>query len=444
MAEPRQCMDFASSDGRGCNPTAEGANICSTVIVSVLLPRFELVVAAGGRGALAEGPVALAPEPGREQLIGEVSAAAEAAGVHPGMRLGEALSRCPRLELIAPNPVAVADAWEAVLVALEGIGAAVEPGPRPGSVCFDADGLARLHGGAAGALAAGRGELAVARGIDAGATWLGGVVAVTRRALGVPARIGAGPSRFCAQVAAAVARSRRLELVSGAEDLAGQPVTLLRRRPEVAELVEPLEQLGIGTLGALAALPAGAVSDRFGRPGLRARELARGRDGPLRARTVGETLQETLELAESASGTQLQRALELLIDHVLARRERRGRTLRTVVMSARLVEGGTWRDRVVFREPLADPQRMRLALSGRLALLPSPADALRLTVERFGPPHRLGDALFEDGAAERRARLREAVRQARAVAGPEAALRVLTIEPDSRVPERRALLTPFE
>ena len=37
-------------------------------IVCVLLPRFELAVAAGSRDALMAGPAALAPEPGREQL----------------------------------------------------------------------------------------------------------------------------------------------------------------------------------------------------------------------------------------------------------------------------------------------------------------------------------------------------------------------------------------
>src|SRR4051812_33505346 len=65
------------------------------VIVCVLIPRFALAVAAGGREALAAGPLALAPELGREQLIGEGSAAAEAYGVHAGMRVGEALARCP-------------------------------------------------------------------------------------------------------------------------------------------------------------------------------------------------------------------------------------------------------------------------------------------------------------------------------------------------------------
>ena len=79
------------------------------MIVCVLIPRFELAVAAGGRGALAEGPVALAPEAGREQFIGEASAAAEAFGVRAGLRLGEALARCPTLKLVAPDPAGVAD-----------------------------------------------------------------------------------------------------------------------------------------------------------------------------------------------------------------------------------------------------------------------------------------------------------------------------------------------
>src|SRR4051794_12996579 len=96
------------------------------MIVCTLIPRFELAVAAGGREVLAAGPVALAPETGREQLIGEVSAAAEAHGVREGLRLGEALARCPRLRLVPPDPAGVADEWERLLGALEGIGAAVE------------------------------------------------------------------------------------------------------------------------------------------------------------------------------------------------------------------------------------------------------------------------------------------------------------------------------
>jgi protein ImuB len=131
------------------------------------------------------------------------------------------------------------------------------------------------------------------------------------------------------------------------------------------------------------------------------------------------------------------------VDRLVARRERRGRTLRAVVLSAVLVEGGTWRERITFREALADPDRMRLALEQRLALLPAPAEALRLAVDRFGPPVTDQRPLLDEAVHERDARLREAVRQVRALAGPDAALRVVEVESESRVPERRAMLAPY-
>ncbi len=399
--------------------------MCSPMIVCVLLERFELVVATGGRAKLLGEPAALAPEPGRELFVGEVSHAAEAFGIHAGMRMGEALARCPKLVLVPPDPMGVADAWELALSRLEAIGATVES-LRPGEACFDADGLQRMLS---------EGRLATDR--------LAGVIAAVQNAL-TGARIGIGPTRFCALVGAAGARVRRPARVEGAADLASRPVALLRRRADTAALVEALERLGIGTLGALAALPRASVADRFGPAGLLAHDLAHGHDTPLRPRRPGEMLEESLELPESGSGAQLGRALELLIDRLLVRRERRGRTLRSVVLSARLVEGGTWRERVVFREALADARRMGLALDGRLALLPAPAETLRLTVERFGPPHPEGRALFDDGAARRNERLREAIHQARAAAGPDAALRVLEVDPESRVPERRVVLTPFQ
>lgn len=390
------------------------------MIVCVGLARFELVVAAGTRRDLLTGPVALAPELGRAQLIGEVSPAAEALGVEPGLRLGEALARCPRLVLLPPDPAGVADAWEQVLVQLESTGAAVES-LRPGLACFDARGLRRLHGG-----------------------HVDGVVAAVRDALRRPVRIGLGPVRFCAVAAASRARPRRAAEVRGAEDLAPLAVDLLRTQEELVALPAPLRRLGIETLGQLAAMPRAAVGERFGGAGLRAHDLARGRDTPLRPRHPDVALVETLELEESSSGEQLQRAMALLVDRILARRDRDGRTLRAAVLSARLVEGGTWRERVVFREATADAQRIRLALGGRLELLPAPAEKLRLAVERFGPPASAGPALLRDGAEQRRDRLREAVGQVRAVAGAEGALRVLEIDPGSRVAERRAVLTPFE
>src|SRR3954453_4777305 len=148
-------------------PSARDGNMCSVpMIVCILIPRFELAVAAGGREALAAGPVALAPQAGSEQCIGEVSAAAEAFGVRAGLRLGEALARCPALRLVAPDPAGAADEWDRLLARLEGIGAAVESG-RPGAAWFDASGLRTIHGGT-----------------------VEDVASAARRALATPARIG--------------------------------------------------------------------------------------------------------------------------------------------------------------------------------------------------------------------------------------------------------------
>jgi protein ImuB len=416
------------------------------MVVCVHLPRFELVIAAGGRAqvvqqTLAGQALAIAPQPGGDrsqigQRVGEVSGSAEAAGVICGMALAEALARCPALVLVPADPLGVAQAWERALSALEGIGAAPEPA-RSGLAYFQGDGLRALHGG----------------GYEE-------VIAAARRALGPSARVGAGPTRFCALAAALEVRSRR-PVIYGASThgsstipararssevrryLSSRPLELLRFREETAALVEPLTRLGVRTLGELAALGRTAVADRFGEAGVLARRLALGEDTPLRPRLHEDCLEESLELAESSSGPVLERVLGLLVDRLLARPERRGRTLRVAILSARLVESGTWREQVVFRQALSDPKRMRLALSLRLPLLPAPAEALAVAVERFGPPQGEQATLLERGRAARRERLGDGVAQLRAAAGPEAALRALCVDPASRVPERRVVLAPF-
>src|SRR3954447_25560931 len=155
------------------------ANMCSPMVVCVMLSRFALIAALGDRRALLAEPVALAPEAGGTQMVGEVSAAAEAFGVHSGMRLGEALARCPGLRLVPPDPDGVRGLWSALLDRLEGIGASVES-DRAGQAFFEAGGLTGIHGG-----------------------HLEGVLAATRRALagrdnssagGKGARLGVAPS----------------------------------------------------------------------------------------------------------------------------------------------------------------------------------------------------------------------------------------------------------
>jgi protein ImuB len=395
------------------------------LIVCILISRFSLLAAVEGRRERLLRPAALAPEPGRGQAVGEVSGPAEAFGVRRGMPLGEALARCPELVLVTPDADRTEAAWEDLVAKLEGLGAAVESG-RPGEAFFDADGLRALWGG-----------------------HLEAVLARVRRALGTSVRIGAAPTRFAAHAAAREARGRtgrgarrRAIVPPGAVRafLAPLPVSFLPHQ----EVAEELERLGVRTLGELGALPSGAVADRFGATGLRAWELARGRDRPLRPRRPREEVAESLELPEAASGMQLEQALSLLIGRLLAHPLRRGRGFRALRITARLAAGGGWRSDVTLRRAGADPERLRLALLPKLGELPGPASTLGLRALALGPQGHDQPTLSRSPREQRRERLAEAVRQARVAGGRDAVLRVLDVDPRSRVPERRAMLTPFE
>jgi len=384
-------------------------------VTCALIPRFRLIAAVSDRRILGR-PAVLAPEPGAAQLIGEVTESAERFGLRAGMRMGEALSRCPELALIPPDPERAEHSWEEALRRLEGIGAQVESG-RAGEAFFEASGLSRLWGG------------------------IEGVLRQVRRQL-ESVRIGAGPGRFCAYVAATTRRGVVPDRAA-AEFLDPFPVSLLcGRLDEGDDLPNELERLGVSTLGRLAGLPRDAVADRFGRLGLCARRLARGEDDPLRPRPVREAIAVELELPEAVSGQQLERALELLISRLLAHGTRRGRTLRTLRLSARLAAGGGWRRQVALRRASADRSRLADALLPHLALLPAPAATLRLEAVALGPE--TGEQLtLSSPDQERRRRISEAVRQTRSAAGADSLLRVLEVDPESRVPERREVLMPF-
>src|SRR3977135_1920086 len=135
------------------------------MVVCVYLPRFELVVAAGGPDALAGRALALAPLLSSEKgpagggRVGEVSGAAEACGVARGMALGGAPARGPELVLLSAAPVRVAESWEAAVRSLESVGAAVEA-ERPGLAYFETDGLRGVPGADRGGIAAARPALA--------------------------------------------------------------------------------------------------------------------------------------------------------------------------------------------------------------------------------------------------------------------------------------------
>ena len=214
---------------------------------------------------------------------------------------------------------------------------------------------------------------------------------------------------------------------------------------EAANLVATLERLGVGTLGELARLAPGHVADRFGRPGLRALRIARAEEELLVLGVHGawEELAEEIELPEGTAGSRLERALELLVDRLLAAPRRKGRTLLGLRLGAVLGCGDSWSVAQGLGRPTSSARALRAVLLPRLEELPAPAVSLSLRATGLGPPAAEQLELARPGEDSRRHRLGAALREVRDAQGAESLLKVLPVDADSRVPERRDLLTPY-
>jgi nucleotidyltransferase/DNA polymerase involved in DNA repair len=393
------------------------------MIVTAVIPRFALLVALLAARRPMDAPITLGPQPGDAQLVGQCTPAAAAAGVSPGLRVGEALARCPDLELVVPDPAAVEHAAEEITERLEAMGAAVEPG-EVGAWTFATHGLERLHGG------------------------LDGVLRHTKAALpvGADGRIGAAPTPFAALQAALEAPPRTPLVVAHdeiADFLAPLPVDRLPLEPKaIAELMN----LGLTTIGHLADLPRAAVLDRLGLAGLRAWRCARGDDDDaLRPRRPPDPLEAAFHFPEPVAALPaLEAATRLLLTELASAARGRGRALRTLTIRAWLEGGGSWTRTLALRDPTTQLDRLATLALPSLAEVSGPVDTLVIRADASGSAagHQL--AVIEPGDAERERRARDAIRQVRTAQGDEAVLRLVELEPWSRLPERRWALVPYD
>src|ERR687885_431789 len=391
------------------------------MIACLTIPGFELRAALRARPALALRPAALAPAVGGEPLLGPVTAAAERAGVRPGMRLSEALAMCPQLVLVEQDPAAAEEAWEGILRRLEDIGLSVDSGGL-GCAYFDTRGVERLYGGV---------EPALRRALDAvGPTW--------------DARVGAASRRFTALAAANVARAGQVLVVSDAQSADFLSPLSLDLVPMPPARREELRELGVRKVGQLAGLPGGAVAERLGPDGRHAWSLARGgRGGRVRGRRPPAELVERLEFPEAVGNElTLRRAFNALLERVLARPEREARFVRKLAVSARLVGGGSWRRTATLRDPTAEPDRLKAAHAPKLAELPAPVVELRLELVELTASRGHQLELVRTEGAKLGEQLHEGLRQVRAATGTGSVCTIVEVAPWSRIPEARALLVP--
>ncbi len=391
------------------------------MLLALLLSRLPLAVALAGRETSAGVPVAVGPPPFGEPRLGMPSAIAEASGIRSGMFLSEALTLCPRLVLVPPDPVGVQERAARLICDIDALGLPVEE-IGPGRALIDAEPGLRLYGGP---------QQLIQRLLEV----------APDEAL----QLGGAPSRFAALMAARLARRRPriLGQEQVLEAIAPLPIQLLHEDGAVPlEICQVLLLVGIDRLVGLASLSRIAVRDRFGPAGVRAWQLARGEGGSrIAARRPPPLLQAELVPGEPiATDAALEQAVSLLLERVLADPERGGREPRLLRLQARLITGESWLCEAPLREATADHARLVLALLAKARSLPAPAERIVVSFAGLAASAQQLTLLGIEGQ-ERQQRLDDAASQVRSTLGVDALLRVVSLDPNSRLPERRYGLT---
>ncbi len=377
------------------------------------------------------------------RTIWQVSERAHEAGVRPEQLVSQAVSMCPSLTLLEPDPAHYDAAVESMLELLAEITPILEPAGR-GRVFLGMDGLGRLFGSP---------ERQAKRALNS-------LFRIFPAPLVAATRAGMAPGKFGAWVAAASARSGEPAIIAESElsrFLARCPVGSLPVDPLI---VQRLERLGLQTLGELQRFPEPSLIAQFGDEGRSALAWATGRRiDPVRPWHRPEPIRVSLDFPNPVGITEtLHGALDRLIERALSRPARRGRSVTSMRLGAQLEGGGSWFVETVLREPTSQRERIASALRMKMAISPPPkaVDILIVELTQFGAPSAqtsLFDRKNENGRAaagrelaqgEVPPSLRDAVKELKLRLGHSPLYRVVEVDPWSRIPERRHALLSFD
>ena len=417
----------------------------SSLAACVWIPLFPLRCEEARHEGLVGYPTALlAPDTTRK--LWQVSPLARHAGVKPGMTVSQAIGLCSTLRLIEPDPVHYDERFANLLSALTEVSPVVEAAEL-GLAYVGVDGLEGIYGSREKIIEALKKTLEC---------WNVG-------------RIGLGPGKFIAWVAASRTKPGEAIVVPVGEEqkfLASQPVSVLPLDPDTHRR---LRQLGIRSLGALAALPEAAVTAQFGALGKRLWRLAAGRIAkPVAGSIAPEPIVAALTFFTPVGERELLvHSLDQLIARALKHPRRIGWRVHAVRLRADLecVEmnenagrgaaccaptNRSWLVNVLLKDPTADGDRIAAPLKTRLEQSPPTGAVERLVLEftAFAP----GTAELQLFARDAQAAARAGQQRALQTAAREIRMRVqraclyhiIEVQPWSRLPERRYALIDYE
>lgn len=288
-----------------------------------------------------DGPVAVAAK----HRVSVCSQSARNAGVRRGMRVRQAQAVCQSLTVLNADDERDGRLFAAIAAGLDDVASSIEV-LRPGLVIVDAAAAAKFHGGEARAV-----EMLIDAASRAGVDVLAGVAD---------------------EIDTAVIAARFGQVVDDSRSFLSRcPVSVLAAVGCDDGVIASLGQLGVSTLGDLAALPSTAVATRFGEAGARCHRVSRGEvdrrvapELPVTDLSVAYTPEEPIERVDAAAF-----AARGLASALHERLSAAGRSCLRLRVLAELSDGTRleriWRTREALTEA-ATSDRVRWQLDGWL------------------------------------------------------------------------------
>jgi DNA polymerase-4 len=316
---------------------------------------------------------------GGRGVVFSASYEARRRGVTSGMPTAHARRLCPQGRFLAPDHHAYEEASRRVLAVLESFTPVIE------QISVDEAFL----------------EIGGLRLTYPSPTAVGEAIrAAVRAQTGLPSSVGLATGKLLAKLASRVAKPDGLCLVPAGSEQAFLHPLPVRALWGVGEATYArLEQLGVRTVGELAALPRATLQRRVGEAmGAHLSDLAQARDdrpvvagGPAKSISVEETYSADI------SGTpSLEAELLRLADRLASRLRRSGVAARTIALKVRFADFATVSRSRTYPAPLDtahDLYRAALALLERTAVGERPVRLLGLGAEGLseaGSPRQLG------------------------------------------------------
>jgi nucleotidyltransferase/DNA polymerase involved in DNA repair len=428
----RSChCEEPAQGGRRSNPGMEGPSQPNVEIAapsprpSERMARNDKRRNGGQRRRLKEGfdpALIIGGFPHERKTVLDCSEQAAASGVHPGMTLRQAHHRCPKAVFLPVDKDAYAQAFEKVLDILDRFSPIVEADSL-GKAFLDITGTERLFGPAA--------KLAEQISQD--------VFLQT----GFKSQVGVAGSKFVAGIAASLASASPLIVRNGEEKrfLEALSVELL---PVSQEAMTWLKRLGLRRMGQVASLVDNALASQLGREGLTAHRLANGIDKePVRPRPRPDILEGMVSFeAPSESLDSLLTAIDKLLDRLVPLLRKRYQVCSQIRLCFCSDDAQSWSDIVNLKTPMDSKPEILGILKRHLetASFPKVVSEIYLGLAKLGSESSKQASLSSGTKRRQEEALQRLEKDLGDRFGHNSLKKVVAVDPDSRIPERRVAL----